>query len=172
MNTLRRVEPRAAQVMDLTAAVWAGVIAGSAFLLFLTFVAPRLSGLDAWVYLRLIASVPLGSEVLAPPATFDIQVLLAAIVTQLLLSVSFALVSAFVLHRWGMIVGILGGALFGAALYVINFWTLSLFFPWFFAMRGFDVLLGHVVFGALAGGIYEALEVEEFEVASEGGRHE
>lgn len=149
--------------MDWSAAVWAGLIAGAVFLLFLAFVAPLFSPMNGWVYLRLIASIPLGETVLAPPATYDLQVLLAAIVTQLLLSVSFAMVNAFVLHRWGMIVGILGGGALGVALYVINFWTVSYFFPWFFPMRGFEVFLGHVVFGALAGGIYEALEVEEFE---------
>ena len=164
MSEFSRHEPRAQQVMDWSAAFWAGIFAGTIFLLFLAFVAPLFSPMNAWVYLRLIASIPLGETVLAPPATFDAKVLTSAILTQLLLSISFSIVTAFVLHRWGMIVGILGGAVFGVCLYLINFWTLSYFFPWFYPMRGWEVLLGHFLFGALAGGTYEALEVEEFEL--------
>lgn len=171
MTPPRRYEPRMHQVMDWRAAVGAGVIAGAMFLLFLAFVAPKLGPMNAWVYLRLIASVLLGPTVLAPPATFDLQVLIAAVLVQLLLAVCFALVTAFVLHRWGLLVGILGGAAIGSALYVLNFFTLSYFFPWFFPMRGPEVFVGHLLFGALAGGIYEALEVEEFELeGAEEGR--
>lgn len=168
MNAAQHTEPRLTQVMDWSAAVWAGILAGLAFLGFLAVVAPQLGLFNEWVYLRLIASVPLGQEVLAPPATFDAKVLGAAVITQLLLSVSFSIVIAFIFHRWGLFIGILGGALAGAALYVINFWALSYFFPWFYAMRGVDMLIGHILFGAVAGGIYEALEADEFEVDDDG----
>ena len=66
------------------------------------------------------------------------------------------------LHRWGIIVGIIGGAIFGLALYLINFYTLTYFFPWFFPLRSWMMMLSHVIYGATAGGVYEALEVEEF----------
>jgi hypothetical protein len=79
------------------------------------------------------------------------------------LSIAFTLLIAYIIHRGGLITGILGGALIGLGLYTINFRTLTYVFPWFFAMESTSVLVNHLIFGALAGGIYEALEVEEFE---------
>ena len=111
---------------------------------------------------RLVASVLLGKGVLPPPATVTAGTLLAALLVHGLLSVGFACLIAYVFHRWGLLVGILGGALFGLALYFVNFYTVSFFFPWFFPMRSWIMAASHVIFGALAGGIYEALEIEYF----------
>lgn len=153
---------RLRQVVDWSAAVWAGLIAGTIFLLLNIFLLPALVGGNMWVILRLFASLAMGDGVLAPPATFDMTILLVALVTHFALSLSFALLLAFLIHRWGLLAGILLGALFGLALYSINFFTLTLFFPWFYAFHSLPMMASHVVFGALAGGIYEGLEVEEF----------
>jgi hypothetical protein len=109
-----------------------------------------------------VASLVLGKGVLPPPATFTVGTFAAAAVVHFALSIGLSCLIAFVLHRWGMVVGILGGALFGLALYFINFNLVSTFFPWFYFMKSWIMLWSHVVFGALAGGIYEALEVERF----------
>ena len=74
-----------------------------------------------------------------------------------------AAVIAFVVHRGGLIGGVLGGAVLGGAFYFINYYTLTYFFPQFFAMKHWSVLASHVVFGALAGGTYELLEDQIFE---------
>ena len=66
------------------------------------------------------------------------------------------------IYRWGLIIGFFGGGLLGLALYVINFYSLSYFFPWFYAYRSWVMVVSHIVFGALAGGLYELLEVEEY----------
>ena len=150
------------QVVDWRAALWAGLIAGIIFLIFNLFITPALAGGNAWVVIRLLASVFLGESILAPPATFDLNALIVALVTHFALSIGFALTLAFLIHRWGLAVGIIGGALFGLALYSINFYTLTYFFPWFYAMRSWAVVVSHIVFGAAAGGIYEALEVEAY----------
>ena len=68
------------------------------------------------------------------------------------------LLLAFIIHRWGLIVGIVGGALYGLSLYLINYLTFSAFFPWFYPLQSWMMVVGHVFFGALAGGLYEALE--------------
>jgi hypothetical protein len=99
---------------------------------------------------------------LAPPASFDLYALLAAFVTHYVLSIVFGMLLAYIIHRGGMLTGILGGAVFGLCLYYINIYTLTWQFPWFFVMRGWPFLLTHILFGAMAGGIYEGLEVEEF----------
>jgi len=163
---------RLVQIVDWSAAVWAGLVGGTVFFLMNLFLTPALVGGNAWVQVRLLASIVMGPKVLAPPATFDAGALFAALATNFALAIVFALVVAWVLHRWGLIVGILGGALLGLALYLVVFYSLTWFFPQFFAMNGRGYLLSHVVFGAVVGGVYEALEVERFEPASESPRRE
>lgn len=154
---------RMRQLVDWSSALWAGLIAGMVFFLLCFFMVPYFAGGNGWMMVRLIASIVLGSDVLAPPATFDGAIFTVALVTHFSLSMSFSLTVAYVLHRGGLITGIAGGALFGFALYAINFYTLTLLFPWFFGYRSFPMILAHVLFGALCGGLYESFEVEEFE---------
>ena len=156
---------RLVQLVDWSAAVWAGIVGGAIFLLMNLFVTPLLMGGNAWVQVRLLASVVLGARILAPPATFDAGALAAALAVNFALAILFALLVAWVLHRWGLVVGIVGGAVLGLALYLVDFYSLTCFFPQFFAMNGRGYLLSHVVFGAVVGGVYEALEVERFEPA-------
>ncbi|MCB0752698.1 MAG: hypothetical protein KDC52_14600, partial [Ignavibacteriae bacterium] len=151
------------QVVDWSAAFWAGLIASLVFYLLNIFVVPVLLGGNMWVIIRLFASIFLGESVLAPPATYDLGSLMISLITNLVLSLSFTFLIAFILHKYGMLVGIFGGAFFGLAIYLINFYSLSYFFPWFFALSSWPFVLSHILFGAVAGGIYELLEVEEFE---------
>jgi hypothetical protein len=150
------------QVVDWSAAMWAGLVAGTVFLLLLLFVNPIFSGGNSWVVIRLLASLVLGAQILAPPATFNLGALLVGLITHYILSLGFVLLLAYIIHRWGLIVGLVGGALFGLALYATNFYTLTLFFPWFYAMRSWPVVISHIIFGAVAGAVYESLEVETF----------
>ena len=157
-----RIEPRREQVVDWSSALLAGLVAGAVFFLALFFLAPLLSGFNGWVYVRLTASLVRGDSVLAPPATFDGSLLALALVVHFGLSILSSLAIAFVFHRWGFLVGILGGGLFGCVLYGIGFFAMTAVFPWLVQMRGVDMLIGHILFGAVAGGVYEALEVEEW----------
>jgi hypothetical protein len=148
--------------MDWSAAVWAGLVAGLLSLLLnslLSWFAPG----DPWLPVRLIASVVMGPEVLQDTSSNRLLLLLVALPVHLALSIGFACLVALVFHRWGLLVGILGGALFGLALYFINFYTLSFLVPWFYPMGGWILALSHVLYGALAGGVYEALEEDEEE---------
>ncbi len=161
---MQATSPRMRQLVDWSAALWSGLISGTIFLLLNLFLSPV--G-NVWVMLRLFASIILGDGILAPPPTFDFVALLAALVVHFVLSILYALLVAYVVHRGGLISGIIGGALLGLALYSINFYTLTFFYPWFFAMRSTVFIVTHALFGALAGGIYEALEVEVYEPVEE-----
>jgi hypothetical protein len=86
-----------------------------------------------------------------------------SLVINLILSIGYTFLIAFVFHKWGLLTGIIGGAIFGLGIYLVNFYTLSYFFPWFFALSSWPFVVSHILFGATAGGIYELLEVEEFE---------
>jgi hypothetical protein len=153
--------PQIRQILDWVAAVWAGIISGALFLVVAAVLTAIYLG-SPWVIPRMTASIILGPVALPPPATFQPGIIGAGIIVHLCLSVVFAYIISFTLHRWGIIVGIVGGAAFGLAFYFINFYTLSFFFPWFFPLRSWLLAVAHVVYGAMAGGTYEALEVEKF----------
>ncbi|KAA3665304.1 MAG: hypothetical protein DWQ04_01300 [Chloroflexi bacterium] len=154
---------RMRQIMDVSSAIWGGIIAGTAFLLVQMAMAVWVLGSSPWVVFRWLAAIVLGEGVLPPPAGFNLLIFMIGLVIHYATSIGAALLLAFIIHRWGLIVGIVGGALFGLALYAVNYYTLTFFFPWFFLIRNWAMVVGHIMFGALAGGIYEALEVEEFE---------
>ena len=151
------------QVVDWRAAFWAGLIAGTVFLLVNLFVVPALMEGRFWISVRLVASILLGSDILAPPATAHAGALMAAIAVHYVLALAMAAVIAYVVHRGGLIGGILVGAILGLAFYFIDYYSLTYFFPQFFAMKHWSVLASHALFGALAGGVYELLEDQIFE---------
>jgi len=154
---------RMRQVVDWRAVFWAGLAAGTVFLLVNLFVVPALMEGRFWISVRLVASILLGSDILAPPATAHAGALMAAIAVHYVLAMAMTAVIAYVVHRGGLIGGILGGAILGLSFYFINYYTLSYFYPQFFAMKHWSVLASHALFGALAGGVYELLEDQIFE---------
>jgi ABC-type cobalamin transport system permease subunit len=151
------------QVVDWRAVFWAGLVAGTAFLLVNLLVVPGLMAGSFWISVRLVASILLGPGVLAPTTAAHTGALLAAIAVHYLLAMGMTALIAYVIHRGGLIAGILGGAVLGLSFYFINYYTLSYFYPQFFAMKHWAVLASHVLFGALAGGVYELLEDQIFE---------
>lgn len=153
---------RMRQVVDWSAAFWAGILAGIAFLLMNMALTASYVG-SPWIVNRLIAALILGEGVLPPPATFTWGIFIVSVIVHLVLSVLAASLIATIFHRWGLLVGIIGGAVIGLAIYIVNFYALTFLAPWFFPMKSWIMLVSHVVFGALAGGIYELLEVEEYE---------
>jgi len=132
-----------------------GLVAGTLFLLTDLILAPAVTNVGAALTLRYFAALVLGSKVLTQTGT---GILITGIVVHYVLSLLFALIIAIVVHRWGMAVGILGGAILGVAIYGINLYTVTLLFPWFFAINSTVILLCHAIFGAVAGGVYEMFD--------------
>lgn len=130
----------------------AGIAAGIAFfvanLLFSPILTPSL-------LLRYIASLVMGSDVLT---NGNSMALIVGGIVHLVLSLLFALIISIVIHRWGLLVGIIGGGILGLSLYAINLYTLTLLFPWFFAINSSSLLISHVIFGVVAGGVYELFD--------------
>jgi hypothetical protein len=153
--------------MDWKAAVIAGLIAGPIFLLVLLVAYPLVTGGTPWTVFRFMGAIILGESVLPPPTTFDAGVVVTAVLLHFILSVIYTLVLAFIVHRWGILITVIGGALFGLALYLINFFTFTMFFPWFYPARAWPFSVVHILFGAIAGGVYELLEKDVFVVEEE-----
>lgn len=143
--------------LDLRASFVAGIVAAVVSLAVGMGVLHLLHG-NAVALPRLIATIALGRDALDPAAVSDANALAAGAAIHLVLGLLFALVISITLHRWGFWVGLVGGALFGVALYAINTYTMSRFFPEFYFFRSWFMVGFHVLFGALCGGIYEALE--------------
>ena len=152
-------------VVDWSAALWSGFISGIVFYLLNIFLIPFVYGGNSATIIRYLASPVLGESILPPPATFNIQSLIISIICTVVLAIVFTFIVSYVLHQGGIILGVVGGALFGLALYFINFNTLTLLVPWLYALSSPLMMLNHVIFGILAGGLYETFEVEEFELS-------
>ena len=143
--------------MDKRAATIAGLLAASISLglgmAVLQYLHENAIGLP-----RLLATIVLGRGALDADITPVATAISVGIGVHLVLGLLFAFVISFTLHRWGFWVGLIGGGLFGLALYAINTYTMSRFFPDFYFYRSWFMVGLHVVFGALCGGIYEAIE--------------
>lgn len=147
-------------LLDLKAVFWAGILSGLAYILTSMVLSWIFFG-TPWSSLRIAASLVMGSEVIFPLSSLDLTVLLVGVLIQLGLALLYTLFIAFIFHRGGLLVGILGGAAMGLALYAINYNNFSAFFPWIFPLRHWILLVSHIVFGALSGGLYELFEEDE-----------
>ncbi len=145
---------------DAKSAVLAGIAAGVvstvaqvALWLVFTDAFPDILFRDA----RLAAAIVLGRDVLPPPASFDMVVMLVSTVVHFALSIAYAVVLTAGLGSLGMGAAIVAGAAFGVALFVINMYGFTAVFPWFAAARDGITVAAHVVFGVTAAVVYHAL---------------
>lgn len=150
--------------MTWRAVPFAGIAAGTVFLVTNLILMPAVLEIEAAVMLRYVASLVLGTDALTNDS---VSVLFVGIAVHYVLSMLFTMVIAIVIHRWGLAVGIIGGGILGLAIYGINLYTFTVFFDWFFAINSNVLLMSHVLFGATAGGIYEL-----FDHYDEGLKHE
>ncbi|WP_429454766.1 hypothetical protein [Paraburkholderia sp. WC7.3g] len=156
---------------DLRAAVIGGCVAGVVFLV-IELVAMRLMGQSVWGPPRMIAAIVLGRDALMQPATFAPGIMLAALVTHFVLAMLFTVILAVIMAPFSLdsSVGMasLVGAVFGVLLYVVNFYGMTQWFPWFADARGWVSFLNHIVFGLVAADTYLRLERKEEETTGAG----
>lgn len=134
---------------------FAGLIAGTVFLLMMLVLSPLLLQIDPSITLRYFASLVMGTSALVSD---NASFLLVGVLVHYILSIVFTLVIAVVVHKWGLGVGIIGGAILGLSFYGINLYTGTLIFEWFFAIDSPLLVISHIIFGAVAGGVYETLD--------------
>jgi len=149
------------QQPDWIAALAAGIVAGAVLMvLSLLWSATDMTS-HPWILARRIAAITMGQQVLGE-ADFSATVVAVMALTHYALGVIFALILSVIVAALhldsspGKVVVV--GALFGLVLYLVNFYLLADFFPWFVDMRGGVTLLAHLIFGMLAAGVYWKLE--------------
>jgi hypothetical protein len=137
---------RQTHMFDGQAALWAGLIGGTVFLLSELLMVPALGGGSLYGPLRMMAAIVFGPSVLAAD-TFNIGVLGTALVVHYFLSLFYALIFALCVHRLeaggAAIAGLIGGFL----LYLVNFYGFTALFPWFVAARNGITIFNHLIFG-------------------------
>lgn len=149
------------RTVDGAAAASAAVAAALLSLVaYLFFVPTAVGNGDYGLVLRFIASILLGTEVLEPSTPLTAGIVAGAIAVHALVAAVMTATIAFALHRWGLVVGVIGGALLGLAFYGVNYFALTGLFEQFHAMAHWSVALVHILFGAVAGGVYEFLECD------------
>ena len=150
--------------LDVKAAIWAGIIAGVVFMIVEMVLVATVGGGSPWGPPRMIAAIGMGKDVLPPPATFDLGVMIVAMAIHFVLATLLGMILGLIVSRWklGLMASIGVGAIFGLAVYLVNFYGFTALFPWFAMARTPISLLAHVVFGTVLGWSYHALAVRHF----------
>ena len=151
--------------LDWSAAIWAGIIAGTAFMMLEMVLVATVGGGSLWGPPRMIAAMVMGEGVLPPPATFEIGPMMVAMAIHLMLSIILGIVLGWVISHWhlGLGMSILIGAVFGLLIYLVNFYGFTAIWPWFAKARNFISLFSHVMFGLVLGWAYHALAAKRWE---------
>ena len=134
----------------------AALAAGTAFLLIVGLLSSPLIEVRGTLFLRYFASLVMGEDVVSGDVGMTVYVV--GVLVHYGLSLLFTLLIALSVHRWGLRVGIGMGAVLGLSLWAVNFYTVTFFFEWMFAINNWLLIVAHVIFGAVAGGVYEMLD--------------
>ncbi len=145
--------------IDWKAAIGAGLVAGVVFMM-MEMILVAVTGGSPWGPPRMMAAMVMGEGVLPPPATFNVMIMMVAMIVHVILSMLLAVVFAWVLSLWNLSAGsaIALGAVFGLAVYLVNFYPVAaILFPWFAMARNWISIISHVAFGAVLAWTYLAL---------------
>ncbi|SAL85748.1 sodium:proline symporter [Caballeronia arvi] len=152
---------------DWRAAVWAGVVAGTAFLILGAFLMAVVTGQDPMVQPHMIAASILGRGALQSPESFSIGIVLVAFAVHFALAILFAVVLSLIIASFSFdssfAMASIVGIVFGLVVYLLNFYGLTRLFPWFAEARNWATALTHLVFGVVAADLYMRWERREIQ---------
>lgn len=145
-------------------ALAAGLIGGVAYLLMQVLWTPLRTGENLWTWVHMSGAIMLGAGALQARDTFDLPILAVALLVHFALALVYGAVLALLLSRgatgalrWKLAPTTFAGALFGLALYALNYHVFTLWFPWFAELRHGVTIFNNVVFGAAAAFAYAQL---------------
>ena len=136
----------------LGSAVKAGLIAGLVFMAVEMVLVWLVMGMSPFAPPHMIAAIAMGPDVLPGPANppgSNIIVLLVAMLVHFALAVALAFVFKYLataLRLKGSML-LLGGLVFGLIVYVVTFYGMTAFFPWFAMARNWISIVAHAIFG-------------------------
>jgi uncharacterized membrane protein YagU involved in acid resistance len=138
-------------------------MAGVVFLVLELVLATLIPGGSPWASPRMLASILLGRGVLHAPATSGAGIMVAALVVHFVLAIVFALILSLIMVRFSFdssagMASLGGGAMFGLAMYLLGFYGMTRFFPWFAEARNWVSVVSHLVFGVVVADTYMRLE--------------
>lgn len=133
----------------------ASILAGTIFFVLELIMVWIFLGKSPWGPSRLMASIVLGKAVLPPPDTFDLGIFIMALIVNFILAFIYSLIIDAIVHRASAGFALLLGFLGGLALYYINFYVFTFWFPWFASARNWVTVLTHIIFGISAALIYK-----------------
>ena len=138
-------------------AIWSSIIAGVVFAVIEVALAWAVKGQSPWTPLHMIGAIGLGSDAMTPPDTFDLRIIGVAVVIHFALAILYGAILAFIIQRVGTTTAVLVGAVYGLALYFINFYGFTRWFPWFADARDWVSILSHIVQSGLMAGLYKVM---------------
>jgi hypothetical protein len=95
---------------------------------------------------------------MALPDTFDPTVVSTAVAVHMILAIVYGVILAFLIQRLDTGMAVVGGALFGLALYFINFYGFTRWFPWFADARDWISIFTHIVQSGLMAYLYKVFD--------------
>jgi uncharacterized membrane protein YagU involved in acid resistance len=141
-------------------ALYAGVIGGAVFMM-AEMLMVMLIGESPWAPPRMIAAMALGMDVLpsaAAPATFDVAILMTAMMIHFPLAIVYGFAVGWIVQRMSQGQAALTGAVIGLVIYVVNFYVIASFaFTWFAMARNAVSAITHILFGLVAAWAFAAL---------------
>jgi hypothetical protein len=158
VTQLRQMERRAA---DWPAAAVAGFGAGAILMVLDIFWSLAITGAGPWAASRMIAAIVMGPQILQSSG-FDLTAVTVALLAHYAFGIAGGLVLAAVSAplRLDSTLGlaVVTGAAFGLVLYVVNFYGMVNFFPWFAEVRGWTTVAINLIFGISTAVLYWKLE--------------
>lgn len=141
--------------LGLKPAIATGLIAGIVFLM-AEMAMLMMAGQSPFGPPRMMAGIVMGKAVLPPPATFDMGIMMVAMIVHFMLSIVTAFVFGM-LYRMAprsLPVALVMGAIFGIVFYFFALYAMTAVFPWFAMARGMISVAGHLLFGLALGWAY------------------
>ncbi|WP_050461578.1 hypothetical protein [Herbaspirillum autotrophicum] len=146
---------------DWPAAAVSGFLAGAVLMVLELLWSTLITGASPWETSHMVAAIVMGPDAMQS-GVFSLSVVAVALATHYVLGIVFALILAAVIAPFhldssiGML--LLTGVVFGALLYLFDFYAMVRFFSWFTDMRGWTTFAAHLVFGVVAALAYWKLE--------------
>lgn len=146
---------------DWPAAAVAGFAAGAILMVLELLWSFLAMGTSPWEVSHRVAAIVMGPDALQS-TDFNLAIVSTALVIHYVLGIVLGVALAAIIAPFhldssmGML--LLTGAVFGFVIYLLNFYGMIRFFPWFADMRGWATVAAHLIFGMAAAAMYGQLE--------------